>query len=228
MFANFLNEIININSTANIISITAAIGVAIVLGGIIFLTYRMTSDEFSFDKDIGLVMFLIPVIVALMISVIGTNVATAFGIAGVLALVRYRSVVIKPRDLVCIFFGMGAGFTAGVGHYLSALIFVIITCAIVAIYTAISAGKKKNQKKLLKVAVPENIDYDGLFDEVLAKYTNAYSLKGLRIISGGTVTELTYAVKIKNVEDTKAFIDELRTLNANFKIQLKEYVIEND
>ena len=146
---NFLNEIININSTANILSITAAVGVAIVLGGIIFLTYKLTSDEFSFDKDIGLVMFLIPVIVALMISVIGTNVATAFGIAGVLALVRYRSVVIKPKDLVCIFFGMGAGFTAGVGHYLSALIFVVITCVILAVYTACSSGKKKNQKKIL-------------------------------------------------------------------------------
>jgi hypothetical protein len=226
MFRNFLNEIININSTANIISITAAIGVAIVLGGIIFLTYKLTSDEFSFDKDIGLVMFLIPVIVALMISVIGTNVATAFGIAGVLALVRYRSVVIKPKDLVCIFFGMGAGFTAGVGHYLSALIFVVITCIILAVYTACSSGKKKNQKKILKVAVPENIDYDGLFDETLGKYTNAYNLKSIRIISGGTVTELTYAVRIKDMTEVKEFIDELRTLNANFKIQLKEYAAE--
>jgi hypothetical protein len=226
MFRNFLNEIININSTANILSITAAIGVAIVLGGIIFLTYKLTSDEFSFDKDIGLVMFLIPVIVALMISVIGTNVATAFGIAGVLALVRYRSVVIKPKDLVCIFFGMGAGFTAGVGHYLSALIFVVITCIILAVYTACSSGKKKKQKKILKVAVPENIDYDGLFDEVLEKYTNAYNLQSIRIISGGTVTELTYAVRVKDMAEVKEFIDELRTLNANFKIQLKEYAAE--
>jgi hypothetical protein len=118
------------------------------------------------------------------------------------------------------------GFTAGVGHYLSALIFVVITCIILAVYTACSSGKKKNQKKILKVAVPENIDYDGLFDETLGKYTNAYNLKSIRIISGGTVTELTYAVRVKDMAEVKEFIDELRTLNANFKIQLKEYASE--
>ena len=45
----------------------------------------------------------------------------------------------------------------------------------------------------------------------------------VRIISGGTVTELTYAIKMKDTKDTKAFLDELRTLNANFKLALQEY-----
>ena len=58
MFRNFLNEIININSTANILSITAAIGVAIVLGGIIFLTYKLTSDEMELFKILKLVKYI--------------------------------------------------------------------------------------------------------------------------------------------------------------------------
>jgi hypothetical protein len=61
---------------------------------------------------------------------------------------------------------------------------------------------------------------------VIGKYTNAYNLKSIRIISGGTVTELTYAVRVKDMAEVKEFIDELRTLNANFKIQLKEYASE--
>lgn len=227
MFQNFWNQLVEVNATANIIDVCAAIIAAAVLGGLIFLTYKMTSDEFAFDKNIGLVLFLVPVVVALLLSVIGTNVARAFSIAGVLAIVRYRSAVIKPRDLVYIFFGMGAGFAVGVRLYIPALIFVILTCIIVVVYTACTSGERKNIKKSLKIAVPENINYDGLFDEVLAKYTSASRMTGVRIISGGTVTELTYAVKIKNVKDTKAFLDELRTLNANFKIQLQEFVIDD-
>lgn len=228
MFQEFLNQLSSVNTGINITNVCAAIIVATVLGGIIFLTYKLTSEAFVFDKDFGIVLFLVPVVVALLLSVIGTNVARAFSIAGVLAIVRYRSALIKPRDLVYIFFCMGAGFVAGVGLYLAAFIFVIITCIIIAVYTACTSGKQKNVKKLLKIAVPENINYDGLFDEVIAKYTSASYLSAVRIISGGTVTELTYAIKVKDAKDTKAFLDELRTLNANFRIQLQEFVIEQN
>ncbi|MBO4262019.1 MAG: hypothetical protein J5921_05300, partial [Clostridia bacterium] len=58
------------------------------------------------------------------------------------------------------------------------------------------------------------------------KYTNAHKLVGVRVISGGTLIELTYSIKIKDAKDTKAFIDELRTLNANFKLSIQEYLPE--
>lgn len=226
MFQEFLNQLSNINTGINITSVCVSIAVAAVLGGIIFLTYRLTSDAFVFDKEIGIVLFLVPIIVSLLLSVIGTNVARAFSIAGVLAIVRYRSALIKPRDLIYIFFCMGAGFAAGVGLYLGAFLFVIFTCIVIAVYTACTSGKQKNVKKTLKIAVPENLDYDGLFDDLLEKYTSGHRLCGVRIISGGTVTELTYAIRLKNVGETRAFLDELRVRNANFKIQLQEYTTD--
>ena len=85
---------------------------------------------------------------------------------------------------------------------------------------------KKSPKKTLRIAVPENIDYDGIFDDVLKKYTSSFSLRGIKIISGGTVTELTYDIRVKDMAQVKAFLDDLRVLNANFKIQLTEFVAE--
>lgn len=122
---------------------------------------------------------------------------------------------------------MGAGFITGCGLILPAFIFVLLTCVVIIVFTAFTLEKGKNVAKTLTIAVPENINYDGLFDEVLNKYTSAYILHGIRVISGGAVVELQYNLKQRNILQTKEFLDELRVLNLNFKIQLTQYVPDN-
>ena len=223
-FKQFFDGLLEINSGANIINTVAAVIVAGILGVIIYLTYKLTCKAFTFDEEIGLVVIIVPVVVALLLSVIGTSIARAFSLAGALAIVRYRSVLIGPRSLVYIFFGMGAGFIAGVGLYLPALIFVLLTCAFMVVYGMIKAKSKTvTERKTLVVDVPESINYDGLFEETLKKYTAGYVLDSVGIVSGGTITELVYHVQLKDSSDTKAMLDELRVLNCNFKILLSQY-----
>jgi len=224
----FLSEILEINSLSNILEIVVSVIVALILGVIVFFVHKFTTDEFKYDKEFGLVMIFVPATVALFISVTGTSVARAFGIAAVLAIVRFRTSVMKPIDVAYVFFSVAVGFAAGVKLYVVALIFVFICAIASVIFNVLSAEKTKNIKKTHKVAVPESIDYAGLLDDVLAKYTNSSKLVGVKIISGGTVTELTYAIKVKDTKDTKAFLDELRTLNANFKIALQEFTVDVD
>lgn len=223
----FLNLIKETNAPINIVSVSAAVVVALVLAVIVFFTHKLTTDEFEYDKNFGLVLLIVPAVVALMISVTGT-VVRALSIAGVLAIIRYRSMLTKPKDLAFIFMSVALGFISGVNMFLAALIFTIVLCVATIIYSVATADRPKNIKKTLKIAIPESIDYAGLFDAALTKYTNARKLTSVRIISGGTVTELTYAIKLKNENDTKAFLDELRTLNANFKIEIKEYGVWED
>ena len=220
----FFDGILEINSGTNIINTVAAVIVAGILGLIIYFTYKLTCKAFMFDEEIGLVVIIVPVVVALLLSVIGTSIARAFSLAGALAIVRYRSVMISPRSLVYIFFGMGAGFIAGVGLYIPALIFVLLPCAFMVVYGVVkSKSKGTSARKTLLVDVPESINYDGLFEETLKKYTDSYALDSVGIVSGGTVTELVYHVQLKNTADTKALLDELRVLNGNFKIILSQY-----
>ncbi|MBO4327315.1 MAG: DUF4956 domain-containing protein [Clostridia bacterium] len=220
----FFDGILEINSGANIINTVAAVLVAGILGLIIYFTYKVTCKAFMFDEEIGIVVIIVPVVVALLLSVIGTSIARAFSLAGALAIVRYRSVLISPRSLVYIFFGMGAGFIAGVGLYLPALIFVLLTCAFMVVYGITkSRGKGVSERKTLLVDVPESINYDGLFEETLKKYTDGFVLDSVGIVSGGTMTELVYHVQMKKDADTKALLDELRVLNGNFKILLSQY-----
>ncbi|MBQ8827579.1 MAG: DUF4956 domain-containing protein [Clostridia bacterium] len=227
MTKEFIKSLIEINTSVDVVGICVSLAVGFAVGLIIFLVYKLTTNEFEFDTGFGLVLIVIATIVAALICAIGTNFARAFSVAGILSLIRYRSTVIRPRELAFIFFSMGTGFVSGIGFYLPALAMTVIVSLIIVVYSLMGMSKKKTLKKTLKITVPESISYDGLFDEVLKKYTTAYALCGIRIISGGTVTELTYNIKVKEMSETKNFLDELRVLNSNFKIQLNEFTVDN-
>lgn len=226
MWNQFLESLISINKSIDVVYICTSLAVGFILGLFVFIAYKITTNEFEFDLGFGLVLVVISMIVSALICAIGTNIARAFSVAGILSLIRYRSSVVKPRDLAFVFFSMGVGFISGIGFYLPALIMTVVVSLVIVIYSIIGLSEKKSPKKTLRIAVPENIDYDGIFDDVLKKYTSTFSLRGIKIISGGTVTELTYDIRVKDMAQVKAFLDDLRVLNANFKIQLTEFVAE--
>lgn len=217
----YIEGIRQVNTGSNIISTIVAVLVAIVLGLIIYFTYKMTCKAMAFDADMGLAAMMVPVVVALLLSVIGTNIARAFSLAGALSIIRYRSVLLSPRNILFLFFGMSAGFICGVGLYIPSLIYVIIACITIIVYTYITNNKPA--AKTLTVNVPESINFDGLLDETLDKYTSAHELQSVGVTGGGTLTELIYNIKMKDESQTKEFLDEIRTLNGNFKIQLSQY-----
>lgn len=226
MWNQFLESSKSINQSIDVMSICVSLAVGLILGLFVFIAYKLTTNEFEFELGFGLVLIVISMIVSALICAIGTNVARAFSVAGILSLIRYRSAVIKPKDLAFIFFSMGVGFISGIGFYVPALIMTVVVSLVIVIYSILGLSGKKSPKKTLRIAVPENIDYDGIFDDVLKKYTSSFSLRGIKIISGGTVTELTYDIRVKDMAQVKAFLDDLRVLNANFKIQLTEFVAE--
>lgn len=194
--------------------------VAIAFGLVLFFVHKATTDTFEYDPDFGLVLLIVPTVVALLVAARMT-IVSAISIAGVLAIIRYRSVQLKARDIAFIFMSVGVGFCAGMKLYLPGIAFLVLSAIMIVAYTLFSSfGAGKNVRKTLKICVPESINYTGLFDNVITKYTSGHKLLTTSVISGGTVIELVYIVKIKNEADTKAFIDELRVMNANFKITI--------
>lgn len=223
----YFEGVMQINNLVNVINMCVIVLAAFVFGVIIYFTYKITCKLFSYQSEFGLVLIVVPIVVSVLLAVIGTNIARAFSLAGALSIIRYRSTLLKPKEIVFIFFGMGTGFITGCGLILPAFIFVLLTCVVMIVFTAFTLEKGKNVAKTLTIAVPENINYDGLFDEILKKYTSAFVLNGVKIISGGAVVELQYNIRLRNAQQIKEFLDELRVLNLNFKIQLAQYVPEN-
>jgi uncharacterized membrane protein YhiD involved in acid resistance len=115
---------------------------------------------------------------------------------------------------------MAAGLACGSGLYLYASFFTIILCIFMVILCRINFGAKKTSNKMLKIVIPEDLDYEGVFDDILKKYTLSHELKKVKTTDLGTLFELIYIVQMKTHAKEKEFLDAIRCRNGNLNIIL--------
>lgn len=212
---NALNANSEITPTVTIIAMAAAL----VFGLVISLTYLATHKN-RYQQSFVVTLTMLPIILTVIILFVGSNVARAFSLAGTLSIIRFRSAPGDPEDIGYIFFDIAAGLACGVGLYGYGIIFVVILCLFMLLISKINFAKPKTIAKNLKITIPENLDYDGVFDEILNKYTSSYTLTKVRTTDLGSLYELTYSVNMNEGTSEKEFIDELRCRNGNLNIIL--------
>ena len=84
--------------------------------------------------------------------------------------------------------------------------------------TALNFGEKGSAQRVLKITIPENLDYDGLFDDLFKTYVKSYSLDKIKTTNMGTLYELQYLITLKENNVPKEFLDEIRCCNGNLNI----------
>ena len=99
----------------------------------------------------------------------------------------------------------------------TSIFFVIVAAALLAL-TAMSFGDRSPRERLLKITIPENLDYDGLFDDIFRQYTSSHTLERVKTTNMGTLYELQYRITLKEAQVPKAFLDALRCRNGNLNI----------
>lgn len=195
------------------------IGLAIIMGVIISLTYMKTNQS-TYSQSFTLTMVVLPVIVAIIILLIGSNIARAFSLAGAFSIIRFRSAPGDPKDIAYVLFTMASGLACGVGAFGYAVLFTIILCVLMFVLSRFNFGAKKSQQKTLKVTIPENLSYEEALDEVFHKFNVLHELKKIRTTELGSLYELVYNVTIHESVNQKEFLDMIRTRNGNLDISL--------
>lgn len=203
-----------------LISMLTIIGSAGLIGLLISLTHIKITDKNTVSDSLPVTLFILPIIIALIISLIGNNVASAFSLAGAFSIVRFRSEPGDPKDISFIFFAMAGGLACGLGVYLYGIVFTIILCAIMMILSYAKFGKTKGNVKVLKILIPENLDYEDAFDDLFLKFTNGYSLTKVKTVDLGSLYELVYTVNLKGNVSQKQFLDQIRCRNGNLTVML--------
>lgn len=193
--------------------------ISLALGAMISLTYMKTSPA-GYSQSFTLTMVLLPVIVAIIILLIGSNVARAFSLAGAFSTIRFRSAPGDPKDITFVLFTMASGLACGVGAYAYAVLFTIILCIIMFILNRTGFGVRKSVQKTLKVTIPENLGYEEAFAEVFNRFNVAYELKKIRTTELGSLYELVYSVTLNETTSQKEFLDAIRTRNGNLDLSL--------
>jgi hypothetical protein len=145
-------------------------------------------------------------------------------VAGAFSLVRFRSVPGSAREIGAIFVAMGAGLISGMGYLGYALLFSLILGGVTMLYNALRLGDSQRaaQCKTLHITIPEDLDYAGVFDPVLKRYTSAFELKRVKTTNMGSLFKLTYDLTQTDPAQEKPFIDELRRRNGNLEISISQ------
>lgn len=195
-------------------------GVSVACAIIISLTYIIARRNTGYRPSVVSSIMLLAPAVCLIMLVVGDSAARAISIGGGIAFIRYRSTLEDPRDLTHILVALASGIACGTGLVGLGLYSVAIICAISILISFINFGKVKSSVMRLKITIPEDINFYGIFDETLKKYCKSFSLDSIKTADFGTLCELTYTINIKNVEKRKELIDEIRVRNANMNVVL--------
>jgi len=184
------------------------------------VVYFLTTQKIHRSLSFFITLVVLPGVVAMVISLVGTNIASAFSLAGVFTLVRFRSAPGAGKDISFIFLAMASGLACAFGYISLAYCVVIILCAIIAVLTFVGKKYFVDNEKTLRVVIPEDMNYNGAFDDLFATYVNKAELIKVKTTNMGTLYELTYTVDIKKDADEKKLLDELRCRNGNLTITL--------
>ncbi len=202
------------------LSVVEIIVPAIIIGFVISLVYLLTHKKAGYSQAFCVSLIVLAPIVAIVILLIGNNVARAFSLAGAFALIRFRSAPGDPKDIAFVFMSVVMGLACGMGYWLyAAIATAIILCVIVILHLTNYAGKK-GDTYTLKITVPETLNYVGAFDEPLKKYTNNYKLVRVKSVDFGALFELSYNVQLKDDRQIREMLDDIRAMNGNLKIML--------
>ncbi len=183
-------------------------------------TYKQTHRGLSYSVAFVHTVVIMAVTVSVIMLIIGSNLARAFALVGALSIIRFRTAIKDPRDVAFIFVAMAVGMACGVRLPLIAVIFTLFICPMIYFLYRFDIGSMPSSEVLLKIHLPENLDYHQAFDPVFYEHLRDHTLLSVETIKGGTLVELAYSIHFKEGVDRPRFLDALRAVNGNNKVTL--------
>ena len=184
------------------------------LGAAALCMYR----NHKYSQSFALTLALLPAMVQVVIMLVNGNIGAGVAVAGAFGLVRFRSAPGSAREIGLIFLAVTLGIATGMGYVVLAGVFFLIIAAYAAALTACRFGTGNARERQLKITIGENLDYDGLFDDLLNRYASRWELERVKTSNMGTLYELTYHIVLKTAQAPKEFLDALRVRNGNLNI----------
>lgn len=230
MLNTLFSGIFNSSTTTESIAVPQfllCIAVVLVIGIFLAVVY---SYKTKYTKSFVVTLALLPAVVCVVIMMVNGNVGAGVAVAGAFSLVRFRSVPGTAKEIGTIFLAMGAGLICGMGYLGYAVLFSLILGLAMFVLNKVNIGadKRLEQDRILRITIPEDLNYNGVFDEIFEKYTQKSETVSVKTANMGSLYKLTYNVTLKNSAEEKAFIDDLRCRNGNLEISMARQEVTNN
>lgn len=208
-----LNSIIASEITLPVFLICTAVSLVLGVGTAFVCMWKGRCSQ-----SFAVALAVLPTVVQVVIMLVNGNIGAGVAVAGAFSLVRFRSAPGTAKEIAALFLAMAIGLATGMGYVALAAILFVIVAAVLLLLTGVNFGNPDKAERVLKITIPEDLDYDGLFDDLFDTYTKSHSLEKVRTTNMGTLYELQYLVTFKEAKIPKEFLDELRCRNGNLNI----------
>ncbi len=216
-------ELLNINDLTGeflVIDIVIVMVLSFGLSAFIGWIYKITHQGSSYAQSFVMTLVMNGMIVALVMLIVGSDIARAFSLVGALSIIRFRNAIKETRDVGFIFFTMVIGMAVGTRFYLLGVVGAVVISLIILLMTRMNWFSQEVNNQFLSVQVANDMEFDTIFDRLFLKYTKASELVSVTSVQGGTLSELTYCVSMKKRDHNHEFISDLKKIVGNNKITL--------
>ncbi len=203
------------------LAIVASMFMGLILS-IVFM-YRNT-----YTRSFISALVLIPAVETVVIMLVNDNLGVGLSVAGSFALIRFRSVKGNAKELVAVFIAMTIGIICGTGYVALAAVFTLLLCAVMFALNLTGFGQMSENERYLKITIPESLNYDEIFDDVLNEYASSWQLDSIKTLTLGSLFRLDYTLTMKDPSRMKKMIDELRTRNGNLEIMCSRPAVNRE
>jgi hypothetical protein len=215
MFDNINTQVDNLVGIAFIVMISA-----VTLGIILAYFYMFIKRDDGFISDFPWTMAMMPPVVAVLIIMLANNLAAGIAVGGLFALTRFRTNQRNTEDIAYVLLTVVIGVITGTGYVAFAAVFTLFMMTVIFLLFLVKFSKTTDRNIALRIIVPESLNYENLFDDLMKEYCLSASLNRVRTIDFGTLFEISYSVVIKKSTKQKQFIDKIRERNGNLTVTM--------
>lgn len=198
-------------------AVAAAMSAALGLGIFIALIYRRSGEALG---DFSVILAVLPLLVTCIIMIVNGNIGASVAVLGAFGLVRFRSAPGTAREIGFIFYAMAVGLAAGLGFLSLAALIAGVTGAVLLMLDLVRFGRTIPKERELRITIPEDLNYNGIFDDLFQIYARSARLDRIRTTNMGTMYELSYRIELRHPGEEKELLDALRCRNGNLSIIL--------
>lgn len=190
-----------------------------------FVFAWLMSFRIRAKKRFFIVTAVVPFVVASVITFVSGNIGAGVAVGGAFSLIRFRSAPGSADEITSLLIAMGSGIAFGMGYVAYGAVILVGMAAVYLVLSLLPIFEHKgmSEERLLKITIPESLEYADAFDDTFRHYLKTYENAGVKTTGMGSMFRLSFRIVMKDPAEEKEFIDELRTKNGNLEISVLPY-----
>lgn len=203
----FKSSILEKTSSFSIVDSLIGLLVAFLVGLFIYFVYKKTFSGVIYSHTFNISLIVMSMATALIIMGISSNVLLSLGMVGALSIVRFRTPIKDPMDIVYIFWAIVSGILCGAGFIPLVVIGSILIGAVLIIFI----NKIKIENPYLLIVKYSDLNVENSIEHVVSESSRKYSVKSKSVMPGHDY-EITYEIRVK--EEDVGFINTISDMDA--------------